>query len=70
MPAMGGSSWKQRAWPNSWKDYHINILELYPIVAMVETIGHNFNNSVICFHCDKSSVVDIFKQTILPKMRL
>ncbi len=57
-----GSNWIQGVWPSEWKDFHINILELYPILALVETFGHKFRNSVIRFHCDNSSVVDVINK--------
>ncbi len=57
-----GSNWIQGVWPSEWKDFHINILELCPILALVETFGHKFRNSVIRFHCDNSSVVVVINK--------
>ncbi len=57
-----GFNWIQGVWPSKWKDFHINILELCPILALVETFSHKFRNSVIHFHCDNSSVDDVFNK--------
>lgn len=63
-----GSYWIQGIWPDSWKrnpkKFHINVLEMYPILALVETFGNKFRNSVVRFHCDNSTVVSVInKQT-------
>ncbi len=42
-----GSNWIQGIWPSEWKDFHINILELYPILALVETFGHKFRRMML-----------------------
>lgn len=57
-----GTSWIQGRWPESWKGYHINILEFYPILALVETFGHKLRNSTIKFYCDNKSVVGIINK--------
>ncbi len=57
-----GSGWIQGTWPDSWIDFHINILELYPVFALIETFGHKFKNSVFCFHCNNSAVVDVLNK--------
>ncbi len=54
-----GSKWVQGSWPENRRNYHINILEMYPVMALIEIFGHKFRNSVIKFHCDNSSVVHI-----------
>ena len=57
-----GHNWIQGSWSGLWTEFHINILELYPILALIETFGHKFRNSIICFHCDNSSVVDVLNK--------
>ncbi len=37
-----GSNWTQGSWPENWRNYHINILEMYPVMALIETFGHKF----------------------------
>ncbi len=54
-----GSYWIQCLWPESWKKFHITILELFPLLALVVTFGHKMRNSVITFHCDNQAVVEI-----------
>ena len=29
------------SWPVEWKDYHITLLELFPLVAALETWGYS-----------------------------
>ncbi len=39
----------------------ITLKELQSVIGQLQyaTFGHKFKNSVICFHCDNSSVVEI-----------
>ncbi len=57
-----GSFWIQGSWPEHWKKSHIAILEVYPILALVNTFGHKFANSAIVFHCDNQAVVEIINK--------
>ncbi len=36
-----GSNWIQGSWPENWGNYHINILEMYPVMALIETFDTN-----------------------------
>ncbi len=57
-----GSGWIQGTWSDSWIDFHIKILKLYPVFALIETFRHKFKNSVLCFHCNKSAVVNVLNK--------
>ena len=38
---------------------HINILETYPILALIYTFGYKMKNSYVRFYCDNLSVVHV-----------
>lgn len=47
-----------------WKEYHITVLEFFPILAAMYTWGHEWENSSIVFYSDNEAVVAILnKQT-------
>ena len=56
-----GSRWVQAEYPQSWREHHITVLELYPIYVLISMFGHLMKNSTICFICDNSAVVEIIK---------
>ena len=60
--AVYGKKWLQAAYPTSWQDFHITVLELYPILVMINVFGHLMKNSSILFHCDNSAVVAIINK--------
>ena len=39
--AVFGTRWFAGKWPVSWKNFHITLMELYPMVAAVETWGQS-----------------------------
>jgi len=57
--AVYGGQWFNGTWPPLWQTYHINILELYPVVAALELWGPLLKNSCIMFICDNLSVVHV-----------
>ncbi len=57
-----GSYWIQGAWPESWKELNIAVLELYPILLMLRLFGHTLGNSRIRFHCDNIAIVQIINK--------
>ena len=64
-----GSNWIEGYWPATWVDYHISLLEIYPIYILLATFAHRIQNSRIVFYCDNSGVVDILnKQTSKHKL--
>ena len=54
-----GSHWLQSKWPESWKQFNISVLELYPILVSVHVWAHLLKNHTIIFHCDNMAVVHI-----------
>ena len=59
-----GKAWIQGFWPPTWKNYNINILELYPIFALIKVFGKKLARSSIVLHCDNLAIVTIInKQT-------
>ena len=62
--AVCGPEWFSGTWPASWNALNITVLELYPIVAAVETWGAAWANSSVCFYTDNEALVAIInKQT-------
>ena len=62
--ALFGHEWFNGDWPDSWKTAHITILELFPIVAAVETWGERLANKCVLFFTDNEAVSYIInKQT-------
>ena len=62
--AVCGPEWFSGTWPASWDPLNITVLELYPIVAAVETWGPAWGNSSVCFYTDNEALVAIInKQT-------
>lgn len=54
-----GSQWIQAAYPLDWQNFHITVLELYPIYVLIHMFGHLLVNHNILFHCDNLSVTAI-----------
>ncbi len=44
--------WVQGAWPDNWKIINIAVLELYPIVLLMQMFGQKLTNSSLLFHCE------------------
>ena len=61
--AVFGTKWFAGKWPDNWKNFHITLMELYPIVAAVETWGHQLRNHCILFFSDNQAVVDIINKS-------
>ena len=57
--AVFGSQWFSGEWPALWQQYHITVLELFPIVAAIEYWGHQLRDKCILLLCDNKAVVDI-----------
>lgn len=57
-------SWFSEKWTNEWKDYHISVKELFPIVIAVEIWEQVMANKKVCFFSDNMAVVQVInKQT-------
>ena len=54
-----GTNWIQAPYPESWQQFHITVLELFPIYVMINVFGNKMRNSNILFMCDNKAVVDI-----------
>ena len=54
-----GSSWVQARYPESWKSYGIQVLEMFPVYVLIATFGHLLRNSSIRYQCDNEAVVAI-----------
>ena len=52
--------WFSQAWPPTFKEYHINFLELFAIVASVFTWGKDWSNQQIIFYTDNLSITQGF----------
>lgn len=64
-----GTNYIYGPFPQSWHDYDIQFLELYPIFLLVNIFKNAFANKSIIFHCDNSSVVyALNKQTSRNKL--
>ena len=47
----------QGLFPESWKNLDIQVLELYPIVLLVNLFADDFKNKCITIHCDNIAIV-------------
>ena len=62
--AIFGKHWFFGEWPTAWKQFHITILELFPIVLATEIWGPFIPDKCVVFFSDNQAVVDIInKQT-------
>ena len=51
--------WFQLEWPESWKDLHITIKELLPVVLGIAVWGERWKGGAILCQCDNAAVVAI-----------
>ncbi len=64
-----GLYWVQASWPKQWEKFNIAILEIYPILLLVEMFGPRMARSEILFHCDNMAIIHILnKQTSKDKL--
>ncbi|XP_062572622.1 uncharacterized protein LOC134234551 [Saccostrea cucullata] len=61
--AILGAVWFAARWPDEFKQLHITILELFPIVLAMEMWGSHFQNHKILFLTDNEAVVAIINKT-------
>lgn len=57
-----GSQWFAEEWPLDFKIFHINILELFPIVVALEMWGAKMSNHKIVFVSDNEATVYILNK--------
>ncbi len=59
-----GSDWVQGEWSQACKSLNIAVLELYPILHIVQLFGHKLASSSVLFYCDNQAIVQVInKQT-------
>ena len=58
--AVYGNQWFSTCWPTHFKDYHINFLELFAVVAAVFTWGSAWKHKKILFYTDNLPVTKIW----------
>lgn len=51
--------WFQLQWSEAWRDVHITVKELLPIVIAVALWGHQWNNQTVRCRCDNAAVVAV-----------
>lgn len=61
--AILGSRWLAGKWPTEWSTFNIMLLELYPIVAAVDTWGYLLANKKVLFHTDNLALVHAINKT-------
>ena len=59
--AVYGKYWLSVPWPEPYKFFHINILELFAIVAAVVTWGHEWRDQQILFFTDNSAITHVWR---------
>ncbi len=57
-----GTQWCYGQWPVSWQNYHINVLEMYPILAGVVTFSKAMTNSTIHIYTDNTTIMNIINR--------
>ena len=55
-------SWFSEKWTNEYKDYHISVKELFPIVIAVEIWGQVMANKKVCFFSDNMAVGQVINK--------
>ena len=60
--AVFGTQWFMHAWPEDFHLFHINILELFPIVLAVEIWGEKMSNQRILFLSDNEATVFVLNK--------
>jgi hypothetical protein len=59
---MYGSDWVQGRWTDEWASLNIAVLELYPIVLLLQLFGHKMANTRVLFHCDNAAIVEVINR--------
>ena len=60
--AIVGSFWFKGMWPEAWKQYHVTVLEMYPIWAALEIWGPALANKSVEFCTDNEALVSVINQ--------
>lgn len=56
------TSWIQATYPSSWQTFNITILEIYPILVMLQLFSSHISNTVLAFYCDNEAVCYILNK--------
>ena len=67
--AVLGHKWIVGTWPRTWANFHISVLELYPIVAALVTWSNILSNGCVIVHCDNTAVCAAINKTSSPHMK-
>ena len=59
--AVFGQKWFSHPWPEDYSSFHINIKELFAIVAAVLTWGHEWHDQQILFFTDNSAITHVWR---------
>ncbi len=54
--------WFQLEWPEVWREVHITVKELLPVVVALAIWGHRWNGKSVRFLCDNAAVVAIINK--------
>ncbi len=54
-----GSHFALGCWPESWKQHHITLLELFPILLAFKLFGDILHDKKVCIHTDNMALVSI-----------
>ena len=60
MGAVMGSHWFMKAWPASYKLYHINVLELFAIATALRTWGEHYRDVDLVVFTDNKPITQIW----------
>ena len=68
--AIGGIEWFCGVWSEEWKQYNITFLELYPIVASVDSRGYQISNKRITIITDNQALTFILNKLTSPDKKI
>ena len=61
--AVYGNYWFSCPWPESFTSFHINVKELFAVLAAIFTWGHHWHNKQIILFCDNTTVCNVWLPT-------
>ena len=65
---MYGNEWFSMSWPTSWAEIHINVKELFAIVAATFLLGRKWENKQILFFTDNLSTTQVWLTNSSPNL--
>ena len=60
--AVFGNKWFSGTWPDHWQQFHINLLELFPILAAMYAWTDEFANKRVIFYTDNIAIMHILNK--------